>query len=137
MSDTSDYVTLEQVEELLEEQRAEFEARLETKDERIAELEERIDDLESSHDLTQSTVWEHEDVVTSDYDCSHPHLQGKSVVDRVDDIEERLEASTPRVTVARTPCTIRLERTTRQSSVYRSSVRTPSTNMSIRATDAR
>ncbi len=95
MSDNSEYVTLEQVEELLEEQRKEFEAKLEAKDERIDRLEGRVDDLESSHELTQSTVWELEDTVTGEYDFSHPHLQGESVIDRLDGLEDTLEGCNP------------------------------------------
>ncbi|WP_227357688.1 hypothetical protein [Haladaptatus salinisoli] len=81
MGDTSDYVTLEQVEQLLAEQRAEltaeFEARLETKDERIAELEERLDTAEYRLDATSNI--------------------DDKLDERLEDVEETLENAKPGV----------------------------------------
>lgn len=59
------------------------------------QLAEQVDDLESSHEITQQSLWSLEDCVMGDWGTSNPRFEERSLVEQIDDVEDTLEGANP------------------------------------------
>ncbi|WP_458190818.1 hypothetical protein [Haladaptatus sp. NG-WS-4] len=59
------------------------------------QLAEQVDTLESSHEITQSSLWELEDIVMGEYDSANPRFKERSIVEQIDEIEATVEDVNP------------------------------------------